>query len=1059
MAESDVVKGSDIFEKGYLKDATKEAKDLVTVIDTLTLSFDALVNIQKEGLANIKKTGAATDSKSLKATADELKKVTEARKEAQKVEKQIAEGRKIAAKALEEQRKADSKAAAQKEKEDKKALSDAEKASKQREKEIKQLAEQARAYNVASKRLNELRKDYKDLAIAGEGGSKAAQSMLKEITKLDEELKEVDASVGQFNRSVGDYKNQVTEAINESDLFTKSLGGMSESSQIIIQGFSKLQGALRGLNGKLDETRSGVKKVGLTLKAAGIGLLITALASLGAFFKGSREGGQEFALIIARVSATINVLVGNLSKAGKGILGLGVAIKQFFSGDFTDASNTASESIDNIKNAFDGTVDRIVKVSDATVQLTKDTYEFENALRKMQLTLLKSNLDEEDYNSIASDTTRTLKEQKEALNNAAKARLVSAQISAKISKTEEKQALDAAIIKLRSMQVSETELELIRKQGAERLTTSKYAAKLGEEELTALNEKVKANIEAQDVLSDLPREEAKLKREQIQKETEFQIELTRSKKLSASSDLAILTKQVSDEKIQLEERRAIREKLNESERKTQENQFELFNKGIEEENKVNKKGDAELKQRVDFRSLVAEKDAVILAERIRGLNLSEAQQTEVAKVVKEAQTQEIENNDLIAKQNEEELARKEKIAQIDREILAIQKQTEIESVVSVKDERASDLKEQNDIILQNENVFNRKLIEERKATFEDTKDLTEQEFKLKEDQLQALAGNEIINIKTNDLQVRAEEEKKIKEKLNADLIKLERDKSKTITDINEKELEQQRQINLQKTEIILQDINEVTAAFADELDKRNALESKQADRAISKQEQTIETQQKLAEQGKENTLAFERQKLEEQELARRDAEERNAKIQEALQLAQTFNSFLQARLKQTPPQTSIQAIAGATSDTFLARGIAKGLVQFAADGNNMIEGVGTTTSDSIPFMLSKKEAVVKASENIKHNDAVIDLNAGVFGKNWMPKSDLNKVLESNNSMAQNVAQSVFIQQNNEIKDLLLKLVDKPVHQFNVDNFGNIIEGVYTNGIKKTIKHVTSKPRL
>ena len=194
-----------------------------------------------------------------------------------------------------------------------------------------------------------------------------------------------------------------------------------------IQGFSKLQKGLKGVKDQLKETEGGVKKVGLTLKAAGIGILITALASLGSFFKGSREGGQEFALIIARISATINVLVGNLSKAGKGILGLGISIKQFFSGDFKEASETASESIENITNAFDGTSERINKVVDATVALTKETYAYENALRQLQLTLLKSNLDEEDFNEIASDSTRTLKEQKVALQDAAKARLVSAQ--------------------------------------------------------------------------------------------------------------------------------------------------------------------------------------------------------------------------------------------------------------------------------------------------------------------------------------------------------------------------------------------------------------------------------------------------------------------------------------------------------------------------------------------------------------------------------------------------------------------------------------------------------
>ena len=332
---------------------------------------------------------------------------------------------------------------------------------------------------------------------------------------------------------------------------------------------------------------------------------------------------------------------------------------------------------------------------------------------------------------------------------------------------------------------------------------------------------------------------------------------------------------MADEKIQLEERRVLRERLNESEKKTQENQFELFNKGIEEENKINEKGDAALKERVDFRALVNEKDSVVLAERIRKLNLSEAQQIEVAKVVKEAQTQEIENNEFIAKQEEEELARKEKIAQIDREILAIQKQAELDAVSSLKSESSDDLKKQNNIILQNNNVFNRKLLAERQDAFEKNQDLTAKEFELKEQQARANAANDIINIKTNDIKTRAEEELKIKTKLNADIEKLEIERAKITTELSEAELEQQRQIAVERTDLALKGINEVTGAVADELDKRNALESKQADRAISKQESTIDKQRNLAERGLDNTLAFEEQKREEMELANRDREERN----------------------------------------------------------------------------------------------------------------------------------------------------------------------------------------
>jgi len=271
------------------------------------------------------------------------------------------------------------------------------------------------------------------------------------------------------------------------------------------------------------------------------------------------------------------------------------------------------------------------------------------------------------------------------------------------------------------------------------------------------------------------------------------------------------------------------------------------------------------------------------------------------------------------------------------------------------------------------------------------------------------------------------------------------------------ELEQQRQIAVERTDLALKGINEVTGAVADELDKRNALESKQADRAISKQESTIDKQRNLAERGLDNTLAFEEQKREEMELANRDREERNARIQEALQLAQTFNAFLQAALKQTPAPTGVQAITQATTNTFLAKGIAKGLVQFAADGNNMIEGVGTTTSDSIPFMLSKKEAVVKASENIKHNDAVVDLNAGVFGKKWMPIADLDNI--ERKSTGQNIANSLQFQQSTRIENLLTDIKNKTVQMVDVDGLNRLVETVVKDSVKHVTTHVKTRMRV
>lgn len=61
------------------------------------------------------------------------------------------------------------------------------------------------AYEKESIKLNQLRKQYKDLAVEEKGSSLEAKELLFQINRLDAKLKSVDASVGQFQRNVGNY--------------------------------------------------------------------------------------------------------------------------------------------------------------------------------------------------------------------------------------------------------------------------------------------------------------------------------------------------------------------------------------------------------------------------------------------------------------------------------------------------------------------------------------------------------------------------------------------------------------------------------------------------------------------------------------------------------------------------------------------------------------------------------------------------------------------------------------------------------------------------------------
>ena len=82
-----------------------------------------------------------------------------------------------------------------------------ERLAKQSERQNKAQTAENSAYSQASKRLNELRKSYKDLAIQGRENESASKAMKKEIMELDATLKRVDGSVGQFQRNVGNYSS------------------------------------------------------------------------------------------------------------------------------------------------------------------------------------------------------------------------------------------------------------------------------------------------------------------------------------------------------------------------------------------------------------------------------------------------------------------------------------------------------------------------------------------------------------------------------------------------------------------------------------------------------------------------------------------------------------------------------------------------------------------------------------------------------------------------------------------------------------------------------------
>lgn len=1017
MSESKLIKGSDLIAPKFLKDSIEQATVFLKI---LSETKKVIVDTNKATSQKLKSsTGSA--SKDLKEQNDLIKESNRQRKLAAEVDIVNIRATLDLAKA-------------------KKALADFEKKKlADDQKAIKAAEAQNSAYAKASARLNQLRKDYKDLALSGKSADKATQDLLKTIQQLDKDLKKVDADVGQFNRSVGDYKNQMKEAINETGLFTEGLNKLGSQQNEIIAGFGAIVGQLKSLKKAEGEAEVASGKLNKSLKASVIIAVVAALASLLSFFTSSREGALEFDLILAKLKGTLDVLLGSIIKIGKGLVGLGTALKLAFQGDFAGASEAASKAIDDLSTSFDNNVSKISNQIKGYEDLARSIFELEDQLMKLNIALEQAKMDEEDFNEIAADSTISLNKQKAALEGAIQQRLIQAKIGKQIADSEYEISVKKLKQDLRIKDVSEENIALIDKQGYKAFLNSKLTIKASDDTLKALQESYLKQLAADDRLDDLDRQEAERRRQRIQTDTLNEIELIRSKKLGADEQVKILTKQVSDEKNQLQDRQNFEDQLKQKQDEALKEEIKLFEKfGLSQ---------------AEVLDLINEKDAVRLANRITQLNkdiISTEVATELAKVVLEAQTNELAYQDQLAKFEDERIKREQKILQLNREINIINENSLLNEVENIEKNRQDILNKSNEKILQGNNVFNQKLLKQRKEASDQEAVIVDTEFKLKKDIIdeQYKLDQDNINNSVNDEQIKNKELEKLEASYNSNVEKLNIDQETKNKELKATELATQKNIELRKIEIVTDSLTKATQALSTELDKRNAIQDNNAQNQISQTESLIDKQRDLAARGLANTLAYQESQLAKEQLRQQDLAKKQAKQKEDIALAEALLNAYNSELKQSNANPNTAA-AKALADVLLFKGLAAGLVQFAAEGEDRVKGPGTRTSDSVPFMLSVDEGVVKAKANMENPGVVSALNSDMFDKLYMPRYDLSNDTPSTSN---NISNSLLLQNNKEIINLLKEINNKPIQQVDVDGLGNLIELTYEKGIKKITKY-------
>jgi len=922
-----------------------------------------------------------------------------------------------------------------------------EKQLKQQEKELANLKKSQSAYSQASKQLNELRQKYKDLAVEGKANTTEAIRYLVEITKLDRELKEIDASVGQFNRSVGDYSNQVQDAIEKTGFFGDIIGKITQFVELF-ESVQAVQTSVTEANTVATELNTVALETNVAVTEAEILAHQQNIATLEA-----ETVATEQLSLAKRVLNAITSPVGLILLAVGAVVALTKAVYDV---------NQATQDWFALKEAkvLDATRSKLQGYTTSAYDHTKAVIDLRKETNSYLLKLAELKDAEGDLTEISNDSTLSFGQRQEAFKKANQARIDLATIELDYAKKE---------LAIADLAVKKAEDDTLVKKGQA----------LNEVYLKQAEARVKA-FEAEDALGDLTRTNAEKERQIIQTKTSFEVDLILKKKQNAFASSQILEESIAKETASLKNRRKLINELNEEELKNQKEQFEAFNKGIDAENKVNAEAGEQLKKRVDFESLINTKDAVRLARKIellRETNLTDEQSAQVAKIVANAQNQQIENKKKLNEQTKLELELLQKIATIELENVQRTKDSEIDIINEQQSEKVSIYEEANNQILENENVFNIEMNKLRLKALDDAKTNLNKLYLEKENKLilDAIQQKDAVD-NSNELDViKTKKKEQIDNDYKVKSDKNERERQKGIDELNKKELLSEKEIDKKKLEIrnarIEQEnkiVQDLLSTYTDYLNKRADREQTLLDRQIDKRQTNIERQTDLASRGLQNQLAFEEQQLAKAELKRQQLAEEQARKQEIIDLTKTYFNFLNAEL-QKPNANTGTAIFNALGQTALSKGVAKGIASFYTGTekveNDLQDHKVHSGFDGYNINVDGTERIMTGSQNTKvgnlSNDELADLAFNYRTGNLLPLSQINEA--SNNiqkGTAQNIYSSLLLQQQAKTNQLLEELVSKPVQQVHVDSFSNLVETIQSNTEKVVITHKTNlRPRI
>lgn len=268
------------------------------------------------------------------------------------------------------------------------------------------------SYDQLTNRLDRLRGTYKGLSEEERNNAEVGGVLLASIEKYDKQLKELDKSMGVNNRNVGNYSEAVQDAISKTGLFSREMALLKKAKDIY----------KAGSTGATIATQS----FGKALIATGIGAIIVLLGSLITFLTSTQRGMDLLAKATDGVATFVGVFIDALSTLGEQLVdniipllkGLGNIILGITTLDITrlkDGFDGVSESLSNINGISIAEVTKeAIKASAEAFRLRGELQELDKAQARLDVTRAQSVEKQEALRELSQDETKSMKERMEA---------------------------------------------------------------------------------------------------------------------------------------------------------------------------------------------------------------------------------------------------------------------------------------------------------------------------------------------------------------------------------------------------------------------------------------------------------------------------------------------------------------------------------------------------------------------------------------------------------------------------------------------------------------------